>query len=119
MHHDINIMFVRPHMATVKAFRHTQKKGKAFRIKANAIIKKTVKERDMLRTVNDTLLVDCTEAEEKCLDFKRKHTRSLKKLNKLKRENRTLKKRIDIIDKFAMPLLIWTVSLLTAVTFLK
>jgi hypothetical protein len=106
-------------MATVKAFRHIQKKGKAFRIKANAIIKKTVKERDMLRTANDTLLVNYTKAEEKRLDFKRKHTRSLKKLNKLKRENRTLKKRIDIIDKFAMPLLIWTASLLTAVTFLK
>ncbi len=106
-------------MTTVKAFHHTQKNGKVFRIKANSIIKKTVKERDMLRTANDSLLADCTQAEEKCLDFKRKHTRSLKKLNKLKRENRTLKKRIDFIDKFAMSLLIWTASLLTVVTFLK
>jgi hypothetical protein len=107
-------MFVRPHKDTVKAFHKSQKKHKAYRLKTNAIIKKAVRDKNVLQVLYkyseedclrksghiNHLVVDLQEAED---DIKQ-----------LKEENMELKKRISLIDNFAMPILIWTSAIVTA-----
>ena len=77
-------MLTRQNKPTVKALRNTQKKGKAFRIRTNAIIKKTARERDISKGAIAHLLVDYIEAEAECLALK-KRIRKLKNAKKLEK----------------------------------
>lgn len=100
-------MFTRLNKTAANAHRYTQKGGRAFRIKMNAIMKKAVKERkkalkerqkavkkrDMTKALNRCLLTELIDTEEKCLE---------------------LKKRVDMIDKFAMPILLLASAVVTA-----
>jgi hypothetical protein len=75
-------MLTRQNNSTTKALRNTQKKGKAFRIRTNAIIKKTARERDIAKTTIAHLLPDYYEAEDECIALK-KRIRKLKNAKKL------------------------------------
>ena len=75
-------MLTRQNKPTTKALRNTQKKGKAFRIRTNAIIKKTARERDIAKVTITLLLVDYFEAENECRALK-KRIRKLKNAKKL------------------------------------
>jgi hypothetical protein len=75
-------MLTRQNNSTTKALRNAQKKGKAFRIRTNAIIKKTARERDMAKGALAHLLIDCIEAEDECIALK-KRIRKLKNAKKL------------------------------------
>jgi hypothetical protein len=75
-------MLTRQNNSTTKALRNTQKKGKAFRIRTNAIIKKTVRERDIAKGTIAHVLVDYFEAEDECRALK-KRIRKLKNAKKL------------------------------------
>ena len=77
-------MLTRQNKPTAKALRNTQKKGKAFRIRTNAIIKKTARERDISKGAIAHLLVDYIEAEAECLALK-KRIRKLKNAKKLEK----------------------------------
>jgi hypothetical protein len=77
-------MLTRQNKPTTKALRNTQKKGKAFRIRTNAIIKKTARERDMAKAMIALLLPDCIEAEDECIALK-KRIRKLKNAKKLEK----------------------------------
>jgi hypothetical protein len=74
-------MLTRQNKSTTKALRNTQKKGKAFRIRTNAIIKKTARERDIAKVTITLLLVDYFEAENECRALK-KRIRKLKNAKK-------------------------------------
>jgi hypothetical protein len=65
-------MLTRQNNSNAKALRNTQKKGKAFRIITNAIIKKTARERDIAKATITHLLVDCYEAEDECIALKKR-----------------------------------------------
>ena len=75
-------MLTRQNNSTTKALRNTQKKGKAFRIRTNAIIKKTARERDIAKGALAHLLPDYFEAEDECIALK-KRIRKLKNAKKL------------------------------------
>jgi hypothetical protein len=75
-------MLTRQNNSTTKALRNTQKKGKAFRIRTNAIIKKTARERDIAKGALAHLLPDYFEAEDECRALK-KRIRKLKNAKKL------------------------------------
>ncbi len=77
-------MLTRQNKPTTKALRNTQKKGKAFHIRMNAIIKKTARERDIAKGAIAHLLVDYFEAEDECLALK-KRIRKLKNAKKLEK----------------------------------
>jgi hypothetical protein len=77
-------MLTRQNNSTTKALRNTQKKGKAFRIRTNAIIKKTARERDIAKGALAHLLIDCIEAEDECRALK-KRIRKLKNAKKLEK----------------------------------
>ena len=84
-----------------KALRNTQKKGKAFRIKANVIIKKSEESKEMLRrwykhadeechnlkAESHLLIVDLTETEDELLKLKKEKVKSKKRIMNLKKEN--------------------------------
>jgi hypothetical protein len=76
-----------------KALRHTQKKGRVFLIKTNACIKKTSKERDMVKDENKHLRVCLMEAVEDYLEFKKKYKNSIKIKRRLRKENMILMKK--------------------------
>ena len=93
-------MLTRQNKPTTKALRNTQKKGKAFRIRTNAIIKKTARERDIAKATIAHLYVDYFEAEDECRALK-KRIRKLKNAKKLEKHammrERVVKTRVYIL----------------------
>jgi hypothetical protein len=93
-------MLTRQNKPTTKALRNTQKKGKAFRIRTNAIIKKTARERDIAKTTLAHFLPDYFEAEDECIALK-KRIRKLKNAKKLEKHammrERVVKTRVCIL----------------------
>ena len=101
-------MFTRQNNTVGKALRNTQEKGKAFRIKKNAVLKKAMKdnnelrlkyghlkhESDRFKADRDMLLIDLMETEEERLELIQKQKKYKKSIKKLKSEITTLKKQV-------------------------
>ena len=97
-------MFTRQNNTVGKALRNTQEKGKAFRIKKNAVLKKAMKdnnelrlkyghlkhESDMFKSDRDMLLID----QEERLELIQKQKKYKKSIKKLKSEIMMLKKQV-------------------------
>ena len=79
-------MFTRQNNTVGKALRNTQEKGKALRIKKNAMLKKAIK---------DMILIDLMETEEERLELIQKQKKYKKSIKKLKSEIMTLKKQVQ------------------------
>ncbi len=101
-------MFTRQNNTVGKALRNTQEKGKAFRIRMNAMLKKAMKDNKELRLMyghlkhesdrfkadRDMLLIELTETEEERLELIKKQEKSKKCISKLKNEIMMLKKQV-------------------------
>ena len=125
-------MFVRPHRATVNAYRKAQKKQKAYRIKTNAIIKKVVKDKNVLQTLYtyseedclqkagqiNHLMVELQDAEKAIKKLKTQRRNLKKKIMQVEHEHIKIKKIYSWIDKFAMSGLVLTTTILTAVVMI-
>ena len=102
-------MFTRQNNTVGKALRNTQQKGKVFRIKKNAVLKKAMKDNNELRlkyghlkheshsfkSDRDMLLIDLMETEEERLELIQKQKKYKKSIKKLKSEIMTLKKQVQ------------------------
>jgi len=114
-------MLTRQNKPTAKALRNTQNKGKAFRIRTNAIIKKTARERDIAKATIAHLLPDYYEAEDECRALK-KRIRKLKNAKKLEKHammrERVVKARAYILLA-VVGILQAAVVVFTYVSFLK
>ena len=102
-------MFTRQNNTVGKALRNTQEKGKDFRIKKNAVLKKAMKdnnelrlkyghlkhESDMFKSDRDMLLIDLMETEEERLELIQKQKKYKKSIKKLKSEIMMLKKQVQ------------------------
>jgi hypothetical protein len=97
-------MLTRQNNSTTKALRNTQKKGKAFRIRTNAIIKKTARERDIAKGTIAHLLPDYFEAEDECLALK-KRIRKLKNAKKLEK-HAMMRERVAKAHAYILPAVI-------------
>jgi hypothetical protein len=97
-------MLTRQNNSTAKALRNTQKKGKAFRIRTNAIIKKTARERDMAKSALAHLLPDYFEAEDECIALK-KRIRKLKNAKKLEK-HAMMRERVLKAQAYILPVVI-------------